>query len=510
MNIKTLLLTSAIACSSIIVLAQDPLRYDGTKPIEYDFFGSNKMPLTIYIKKGTGINFKISNFNKSLYTISVNNTDKSLYTEDRPPFKVLKDIDVSKLSTALTGDSTENALPNDVNFSNSVSSELAKSREAYHDTLHVMGGTVHDYMLGYNKLKRANQVYKDLERILSDDCRPFNDLKRDKLELTYKFLTEHLAYQGNKDESSMSISLQTESADLTLKLENLYTEIIKRYNAQKNFRPLLEKIITKEIEKLKTQGKNGEAALSEVNTYQGVVKSMNEILDETISEVRIAKTMVDPYVQQNFPANLKRLFDRINESNFVYISPVFKANADIMTIKFKVEAKTTTLACSDHRERLNGTEIEGKVTGFKMNFSSGLFGVMGKNIFDQSYKLEAIEGDTVSNTITKNNNKSRIAPAVGAVLHFYYKRPSLLSWGGAFGLSVNNKTNLNYHGGISVLFGEEQRIILSAGATLANVELLSDEYTEGGKISKSITTLPTDKFYRWGTFISLTCNLAKL
>lgn len=178
-----------------------------------------------------------------------------------------------------------------------------------------------------------------------------------------------------------------------------------------------------------------------------------------------------------------------------------------MEITWNIHPKPEAKDYINHYANFNKT-LTGHVTGFKMNFSTGIFGVFGKNAFNQSYKLQAIEGDTVNNLIIENNNKTRILPAIGALMHAYKKRAGWFSWGGTLGLSVNNETNLNYHGGLSAIFGEEQRIILSSGAILAKVLLLSNNYEENGLISKSITTVPMSDFYRWGGFVSLTWNLS--
>ncbi|MDB5130580.1 MAG: hypothetical protein JWR02_329, partial [Mucilaginibacter sp.] len=123
-------------------------------------------------------------------------------------------------------------------------------------------------------------------------------------------------------------------------------------------------------------------------------------------------------------------------------------------------------------------------------------------------RTEPITGDAVNNKIVQNTNKTKIMPALGALMHFYEERPQGVNWGGAFGLSINNDTHVNYHGGLSVLFGDTQRIILSGGATLSQVKLISDDYQVGGTIPVSTSAVPTSNYYRWGWFLGLTYNLS--
>lgn len=234
----------------------------------------------------------------------------------------------------------------------------------------------------------------------------------------------------------------------------------------------------------------------------------HKTLEQAIANVEKAKTKIDALEAAAFSSQLKKAYDRINVSAFSYVSPAFLAKEDLMEITWRINPKPETKDYMNHYANFNKT-LTGHVTGFKINFSTGIFGILGKDVFDQSYKLQAIEGDTINNMIIKNKNKTCILPAIGALMHFYYQGKTNFNLGGALGISVNNETNLNYHGGLSALFGQEQRIIISAGATLAKVQLLSNDYEENELIPKTITTVPLNDFYRWGGFVSITYNLSK-
>jgi hypothetical protein len=227
---------------------------------------------------------------------------------------------------------------------------------------------------------------------------------------------------------------------------------------------------------------------------------------DVISDIKVAYSKVADLEQSGFLNLLIQTYQKINSANFEYISPSLKAGKDVMTVTINITAKDG-LPCTNNYSRFNG-EYTGKVYGFKVNFSSGLFIIGGKNTFDHTYRLDPIAGNLDSNIIKQNDNKNVIFPAIGALMHFYMQQPSWFSWGGAFGLSINNSTSLNYHGGLSFLFGDEQRIVVSGGVTLTQIKLISDEYMVGQIVPKSITTIPTSSFYRWGYFFSLTYNLS--
>ena len=95
-------------------------------------------------------------------------------------------------------------------------------------------------------------------------------------------------------------------------------------------------------------------------------------------------------------------------------------------------------------------------------------------------------------------------------MHFYWKRPNSFNWGGNFGLSLNGDTNLNFHGGTSIMLGSEQRIVFSIGAVLSQAKKLSEEYYEGQRLTKTtiLNPIPTNTFPDLGWFISFTYNLS--
>ncbi|HEV7782100.1 MAG TPA: hypothetical protein VGO58_12590, partial [Chitinophagaceae bacterium] len=135
----------------------------------------------------------------------------------------------------------------------------------------------------------------------------------------------------------------------------------------------------------------------------------------------------------------------------------------------------------------------------------------GKKLFDRTYRVDTIAGDPLNNIIVENKNRQSIQPAVGALMHFYMKRAGSFSWGGNFGFSISDQTKLNYHGGLSLMFGQEQRVIANIGIALTNVKEIGSAYEVGQKLTRSsgINTIPTENYYRPGLFAAITFNLSK-
>jgi len=492
---------------------------DPNTTLKYDFYPGGTKPADFYIKKGAKVHFIIENINKSQYTITVGNTDKSLYTDQPAILGQLTNVDISKLTTAAaqiggTTGAAGAALVNPVIAfkPNEVSTELSNAKSAYETARTKLSGDVERYMNYYNLLKKLNDHYQLLTDLLTNNCSKFVDINDQKITSTFNELTADFGYAGAKTDMALSAELKTQASGTFDKLDSYYTTISKEQDNLKVLKAKYDELSTAEPTKQKAAAAiNVKTQVAATKTTQDVANNQateaayDAILQEALDNLKTAKAKVDALNTASFTTQLKKSFDLINYSNFTYESAPFRAAKDLMDININIQSKAVTIC--DNSAAFN-TDIIGKVYGFKVDFSSGLFLLAGKNLFDQTYSTLPINGDANNNQVVQNKNKSTVAPAVGALLHFYYKQPGFFSWGGAFGLSVNNDTNLNYHGGLSALFGEDSRIVLSGGLTLARIKLLTDDYTVGGTIPKTVTTVPTSNFYKWGWFFSLTYNIS--
>lgn len=142
---------------------------------------------------------------------------------------------------------------------------------------------------------------------------------------------------------------------------------------------------------------------------------------------------------------------------------------------------------------------------WKVNFSSGyLLSFKGDDSF--SYKK-----DTSGIIGVKESEKNEVNHALGGLIHAYFDcidgfQPALSA-----GLSVNSNGNLGFYSGLSFLFTEKNRLVLSMGYSLTSVKTLDRSNLDTGLefINTNDIDLKYNDVYKGGFFIGLTYNLAK-
>lgn len=483
---------------------------------------NSSFPGNYYIREGSKVHFKIDNINRNQFNITVNNSTVSLFSEVPPIFKLLTEFDASKLADSAFKTSEksadegeeEAALVDNLKDLTYFSDEQNQQRKSYFSTREELRAKISSFIILYENTKSLNAIYNYLSNLYKDDCRKFDEIDNDKLLSAKKAIKD--IWEVDVTDAEVRSTLIQKSDELFKETEQIYREIEVANISFKENREMYKKLLGESIsvitlkaksERNKIAKKALEDNLTELNLELSKELAVSNIFDGLLKKVEASYSQVATMEKENFLFNLRQNYDKINRGNFTYISSSFTAAKDIMSTTIKIEPKEA-LTCGNNYERLN-TDISGRVTGFKMNFSTGLFLLGGKKIFDRSYVATPIDGDANNSKIEEVKSREKFAPSIGALMHFYRKRASGFNWGGNFGLSVNNETKLNYHLGLSALFGEEQRIVVSLGFTLARVRLLNSEYQIDGKIPKTITTIPTENFYRIGSFISLTYNLSK-
>jgi hypothetical protein len=170
--------------------------------------------------------------------------------------------------------------------------------------------------------------------------------------------------------------------------------------------------------------------------------------------------------------------------------------------------------------------IEG---GFKIDYSSGF---AYSSLRDESYQIidkgtrtdttffvdeyfnttDSITGLTETNLKGISLLNEDVNIGVSALMHFYSRTGTLINLGGTFGFMLNTKAEFNYLLGGSLIFGQNQRFILSGGASFGQINRLnpkystSEIYTESqlGQVSDSQLTI---KKWDIGYFIGISYNL---
>jgi hypothetical protein len=528
--------------------AQKP-HYSNNQIIDLDPFDANSsMPSDFTLKKGDMFRYRIKNFNRSLYTVTINSTPSSLFTDKPAIFGLVDKVDVTKLTTTIDAAKATVASGAMAPFGEELirnggqrqADDYATSRDTYKVSA-ALFNTLND------KVNEAIRQYNYLIDLYKDPNRSFKLINEDKLNSTYNFLFNNLAYTGSKTDQDVRDAIDQKISKLFMDYKNSSDDATTKYAYYKLAYTAYQAIATNTLSALTDKKKNIEAEIKKADDkkkeadtkspgqtqFPGSTKAQaTELSDQNLkilnlntesayetgvfalaadlqTDIKTAYSKEQTLDQSGFKGSFKSSYNKIAESNFEYTSTPIKASKDLITVKIDIEPKDPGNANADF-SKFNG-DFVGHITGWKINFSSGLFGIMGKNMFDQTYRLDPSGTDNV--IIKKNDNKNWITPAFGALMHFYVMKESRwFNWGGNIGMSISGDTHVNFHGGLSFIMGDEQRVILSIGPTLAQAKQITDQYKEDQILPKTISLnpVPTQGYYRVGWFFSLTYNLSNL
>lgn len=474
----------------VVSIAQQRKTIEKDGKIEVDLLDSNKLLYDFYIEKDSRVQYVIKNFNRNLYNINFNHVQNSFFAQEPPIFKLISEIDVSKIISPKEG--KDDRQPRDDREREMQNFQIAK------DNISDKVGLFKSHMEAVKSLQRYYQSLGDLQ---FNGCEKFDSIKKSKITFTQEILAKLGSNDIDKtDETKLFTVLKDISNEKFESASKLYDEIIKAYAKLKESLASIIQINDQVV----AAEKKAEIKIS-LNNEIADEKLYLENLTELIGDIKISHVKITDLESAGFVNSMCKSYSQINESNFTYISPSIRADKDELVITIDIQPKEV-FTCNINSAKFNGV-YTGSIYGLKMNFSTGIFLISGANIFDQTYRLDSIVGNKSNWKIKQNDNKSRVLPALGALMHIYWKRPAQFGYGGTLGLSINNQTHLNYHLGGSLLFGEKQRLILSLGATLSQVSLIADQCSVDQEVSRSVTSVPVQNFYRWGFFLAITYNI---
>jgi hypothetical protein len=108
----------------------------------------------------------------------------------------------------------------------------------------------------------------------------------------------------------------------------------------------------------------------------------------------------------------------------------------------------------------------------------------------------------------QENKSAGLRPGLVSLLHVRYKVAPDFSTGPSFGLTVTDtKSVLQYHAGWSFLFGDRQRIVLTAGWSGGEVRRIREDFTIGGRVPANMTEVPTRMIRDNSLMIAVTYNI---
>jgi hypothetical protein len=235
------------------------------------------------------------------------------------------------------------------------------------------------------------------------------------------------------------------------------------------------------------------------NSLKAVVTKANESVTE-LKEFR----------DDNKIHDLVNNYNMINYSNFTYLSDPVKVKSDEVKFDIKITSdkpipcNTQSMTCISETYKTKG--------GCKLDFSTGVFINWGNQDFlgrELQYKPV---NDSVETIQSKDGGK-RVLLSVGALMHIYYRSCGNVNFALSPGLSTTSAFDgLNFHLGGSVIFGGENRFVITGGVVLRESKILDKNYKlDTQYIIKSLPdSPPTIKvFPTCGWFFSLTYNFSR-
>jgi hypothetical protein len=323
----------------------------------------------------------------------------------------------------------------------------------------------------YREVNKINQCYEKLYELITYH------------QLTKEIADEKIKYFADKQKNEFD-GYQDQIAIL----RSRYYDMQVQYGILKRNFPLNDKL-----------SESGQAKLyGQADDYMSRAKNMFEKIN--LSDVQ-KKMNLMPFIIESLG----------NPDTFELKSPPIEVTGDVVTFNIDIQAKNKTEDKILNERKFKHQEFT--YGGTRIDFGLGLAG----SYFDHTpiHELQVKTVDTLSEITVQKKSNQLIVPSLIGLATMSHRSSRYTCFGGSAGLGidvVNGKIQLsNFFIGPSVTFGRYERLTLTAGATLRNVQQLKSGYKIGSKVtgtSDDIENYLTDK-YKVGFFASLTVVLTK-
>ncbi|RYE59133.1 MAG: hypothetical protein EOP48_01875 [Sphingobacteriales bacterium] len=502
---------------------------------EFDYLQDTNVIYSDKERMNSKVGIKIKNVNKRLVNIN-KEVQSTTYNETAPPlFETFSKAKLPDPPTQAAGlaEGSLVLLSNDdiqnANIPDSIRIKINALQGLYSATGRKMidlNNAITDFASNYTNMKAVLQYHSDL-LLLQDLCNTsFSDVLNSVNTLT------KTTFSANTSVSQADRGLLLQRSDYVQNkgiINRFVTKIVDAARSSHNdivATQLPSKLeeTAKHLESIKQQVKSLTTSLGKISKPNNATKNLisrlkqeqsNFLLEKELKDINYNLSKVDLTkllrdVEEFATTGRKSLFatyDHFNESNYTYYVSPQPIDKDLTVISLNIEPKEN-VPCSPI-PRAYELRIRPK-GGIKIDFSTGLFINFGGNDFrDQSYRYDSVPGQPDQQCIIRNKSKNAIFPSVGALMHIYPRNGKEFQVGGNFGISTKDLERINYHLGMSFIFGYSRRFVLNAGGTLTKATLIADKYEVGQIINKqnAPADIPTSTFNRIGFFLALTYNL---
>lgn len=491
-------------------------------PVEIDFSNlQDEYKCTVDYKKSKEI--KIININRKVYVIEEGETEKDFNTTvpasiagiKLPSFLLLGGLPKPAAAVSPTG-----RLPAEKSFANE-NSEPQNAIPAYFAEIKRRARRLNDAVFLYNDInglskdcsKKSAEVSTELRALtdrylhgtlsspVPDASVLYSELKdtlqemRKGAEEILEHLKDLIMHYTSDIEKRLKNDISTQATQIAEE-----QKIIDDKKSSKTEKERSKKEITgyETIKKLKEK---------ELADFSDHAKELSGNLDKAEETV----TSMYTFEKEDNIRSILNAYSLLNSPNFFsYTAKLTKAKKDKTTYTFTITPKDIN-ECSKEDKKVIEVDLLTR-GGLKVDFSTGAFVNFGNEDFlGRNYYYDNVTDSTRKIVSAKRGNNLMLS--VGALMHFYRRSPAPVKLGGSLGVSLTaDLETLNFHAGPSLMFGNENRFIITAGITLKTSPQL-DRQLEMNTVYKKADSpddIPTvNVFPKLGGFIAITYNISK-
>jgi hypothetical protein len=288
----------------------------------------------------------------------------------------------------------------------------------------------------------------------------------------------------------------------TMENDILSDNSLKPMDPSKDFSKLEKgfKQIKKSLDDLKAKLKN---------------EAKSKKLDKSFNDIKASYSELDKTKVLTEFSQVSYLYNELqNETNFVAKAPPVQANGDLVNYEVTITpSRTNQLGAYKNPKTFNfDVPVKG---GLKVDFSVGPVFAFGNGAQDEKFFFESTDTENMG-ILKERDNNNVVNPGVAAMMHYYKRSGNNISWGGLFGIGAGfqsfDDVNISFYGGISVILGKEQKIMLNTGIAFMNVERLKvGEYVIDDTYDTTAISLNdvTENVFKGSFFLSISYSLAK-
>lgn len=390
------------------------------------------------------------------------------------------------------------------------------------------------YLLGQierraKKLNDATLYYNDINHLSKNCSKSMDDIMQDLNGRTISFLypAEKITLSNAELRERLKDTLfaQREGAALlVIKIKEIVESYKKGMNKMiddrwMNTQHALNQLrrdltstakITKEKQEVQAEI---DSRVATIEVLKSKKEELREVTDEMNENLKKAESLVDAMFE--FDKNDKLYIISIafstfsNLKNYEYLSATIIPERDETKINITITAKELN-ACSGADKE--STEIKLRAQGsLKVDISSGAFVSGGSEGFlGRTYYYEK-KADGMRQIVAAKRNHPLMLSA-GALIHFYRRSSALCKVAGSAGVSTTaGFDELNFHAGPSLILGDKNRFIISAGLVLKSSKVLDRQLQMNTlyKVDQTPDDIPTvAEFPKAGWFVGFTYNVS--